>query len=137
MADSKTLDKLLIDFLEYLEVERQVSGYTIRNYHHYLRRFIDWMKRRVKNPKAGDISLQVVTKYRLFLSRYVDEKGNPLSRTTQSYHVIALRSWFKWMALALRKRLASRQRLRLAADSCHIRPMTVCRSDPQRTRRRC
>lgn len=98
MADSKVLDKLLIDFLEYLEVERQVSGYTIRNYHHYLRRFIDWMKKRHKKPKAGDISLQTVTKYRLYLSRYVDEKGNPLSRTTQSYHVIALRSWFKWMA---------------------------------------
>jgi len=91
-------ESLLVDYLEHMEVERQVSRYTIRNYQHYIRRFIEWIKASHKKLTVEKLTLKDITKYRLFLSRYIDEKGNPLSRTTQAYHVIALRSWFKWMS---------------------------------------
>ena len=97
MADNSNIDKLMIDFLEHLEVERQVSPYTIRNYHHYLIRFRDWFVKAYPNGTISDITLQTITKYRVYLSRLADDKGRTLSKTTQSYHVIALRSWFKWM----------------------------------------
>lgn len=97
MADSNQLNKLLIDFLEYLEVEKQVSPYTIRNYHHYLRRFMEWFATYDPLTPVSGIDLKSVTKYRVYLSRLADERGKTLSKSTQAYHVIALRSWFKWM----------------------------------------
>jgi site-specific recombinase XerD len=41
--------------------------------------------------------LTTIKNYRLYLARLTDEKGKGLSRVTQSYHVIALRSFFKWL----------------------------------------
>lgn len=97
MSDNNSLDQLLIRYLEYLEVERQVSQYTIRNYHHYLKRFVEFLEERnlEKHPRVIDQDL--ISQYRVMLSRYIDEQGKTLSRATQSYHVIALRSWLKWM----------------------------------------
>ncbi|OGV96378.1 hypothetical protein A2W24_04570 [Microgenomates group bacterium RBG_16_45_19] len=97
MADNNELKKLLLDFLEYLEVERQVSPYTIRNYDHYLRRFLDWYHGYNPAMDLKGISLTTVTKYRVYLSRLTDGHQQTLSKATQAYHVIALRSWFKWM----------------------------------------
>ncbi|KKQ80050.1 MAG: hypothetical protein UT01_C0021G0001, partial [Candidatus Daviesbacteria bacterium GW2011_GWA1_38_7] len=37
-----TLDSLVKDFLEYLELEKNSSQKTIRNYHHYLERFLEF-----------------------------------------------------------------------------------------------
>jgi site-specific recombinase XerD len=61
-----------------------------------LRRFIDWF------VQAGHADLKqldgdILRKYRVFLSRYSDEQGRVLSKKTQSYHIIALRSWLKWL----------------------------------------
>ena len=97
MADSNQLDQLLIRYLEYLEVERQVSQYTIRNYHHYLKRFLGWLQEMNLPAKASAIDLDMISKYRMYLSRYTDDKAKTLSKVTQSYHVISIRSWLKWM----------------------------------------
>ncbi|MFZ5376747.1 MAG: tyrosine-type recombinase/integrase [Patescibacteria group bacterium] len=86
----------MIDFLESLEVERNVSRLTIRNYSHYLRRFCDWFKNEGYND-LQKLDQEVLRKYRIFLARYVDEQNRTLSKKTQSYHVIALRSWLKWL----------------------------------------
>ncbi len=86
----------LIDFLEHLEVERNVSRLTIRNYRHYLNRFIDWFKDRGLTD-LKQLDQDVLRKYRVYLARYVDDQERVLSKRTQSYHVIALRSWFKWL----------------------------------------
>ena len=89
-------EKSLIDFLESLEVEKNLSRLTIRNYAHYLRRFNDWFR----NEGFSDLTsldLDVLRKYRVYLARYQDEQGRTLSKKTQSFHIIALRSWFKWM----------------------------------------
>jgi len=85
----------MIDFLEHLEVERNLSQLTLRNYGHYLRRFIDWFKDE-QHQKITDLDLELVRKYRVFLSRYTDEHGETLAKSTQSYHIIALRAWLKW-----------------------------------------
>lgn len=89
-------DKLLIDFLEYLEVERNVSRLTIRNYGHYLRRFIAWLKEQNQTSLAA-VNQEIIRQYRVYLSRWTDEKGQTLAKKTQSFYIIALRSWFKWL----------------------------------------
>ena len=97
MAFSTKPGQALEDFLEHLEVERNVSRLTIRNYRHYIKRFIEWFKA-AGYQDLKELDTEKMRKYRVYLSRYVDEKtGKTLSKRTQSYYIIALRSWLKWM----------------------------------------
>ncbi|MBU0670539.1 tyrosine-type recombinase/integrase, partial [Patescibacteria group bacterium] len=89
------LKDLKTEFLEYLEIERNRSQATIKNYDFYLERFLEWSK--LTDP--AKIDLPVVKNYRLYLNRMTDEKtGEPLKKNTQNYHVIALRSFLKYLA---------------------------------------
>src|ERR1700676_5232797 len=86
--------KLKTDFLEYLEIEQNRSQKTIANYDHYLTRLIDF---------AGDIDISEVTpelirKWRLWLNRLGTNVSDELQKTTQNYHLIALRSFLKYCA---------------------------------------
>jgi site-specific recombinase XerD len=101
------LDRLVKDFLEYLEIERNVSQLTIRNYAHYLHRFLGFLAglsptppssgvKTVKSLTNKDITNDTIREYRLYLSRYVDKYGISLKRVTQNYHLIALRSFLKY-----------------------------------------
>lgn len=96
MATSTLPQSALIEFLEHLEVERNVSRLTIRNYSHYIRRFMDWFAEH-GHTDLTELDLDVIRGYRVFLARYQDDQGRTLSKTTQSYHIIALRSWLKYL----------------------------------------
>ncbi|KKR27998.1 MAG: Tyrosine recombinase XerC [Candidatus Woesebacteria bacterium GW2011_GWA1_39_8] len=85
------------DFLEYLQVERGSSPLTIRNYRHYLNRFILWMESQHIHEGLKDINPEVVRSFRVYLSNLPDGTGSTLSRRTQGYHVIAMRSFLKWL----------------------------------------
>ena len=85
------------EFLDYLQVERGSSPLTIRNYKHYLKRFINWLVERGIRQELKDINQDVVRQYRVYLSQLSDRKGGSLSRRTQGYHAIALRSFLKWL----------------------------------------
>ncbi len=89
-----TVKDLKSQFLEYMEIEKNRSPKTIENYNHYLTRFISFAK--VENPR--DITEETIRKYRLTLNRTTDERGKPLKKVTQNYHVIALRSFLKYLA---------------------------------------
>lgn len=89
------LHKLLQEFLEYLELERNVSRLTIRNYKHYMERFLGFLGGQVPSP--SDITSDKIREYRLFLSRYADAHEMTLKRVTQNYHLIALRSFLKFL----------------------------------------
>jgi len=91
------LDRLIEEFLENLEIERNCSPLTIRNYRHYLNRFSSWLKRNNLQGEPGSINLEIIKKYRVFLARFNTPNGIPLSRSTQSYHVIALRAFLRWL----------------------------------------
>lgn len=85
------------EFLEYLEVERGSSPLTIRNYKHYLGRFIHWLSLEGIRQNLKDINSEVVRAYRVYISRQPDGKGGSLSRRTQGYHAIALRSFLRYL----------------------------------------
>ncbi len=91
----KKLSALITDFLEYLEIEKGRSEATLRNYDFYLKRFSAW----ARNPSPSRITTDLVRMYRLWLNRYHDPKDNQqLSTKTQNYHLIALRSFLKYLA---------------------------------------
>lgn len=96
MALSTNPQKALLTFVEHLEVERNVSRLTIRNYSHYLRRFNEWFLNE-GYADLKELNQDVVRSYRVYLSRYEDDIGRTLSKRTQSYYIIALRSWLKFM----------------------------------------
>ncbi len=84
------------NFLESIEVERNLSPLTVRNYNLYLERFVQWFASQGLKD-LSQINQDVVRKYRVYLSRYIDEQSRTLCKRTQSYYVIALRSWLKWL----------------------------------------
>jgi site-specific recombinase XerD len=90
-------DQLIDEFLEYMEIERQASPLTIRNYRHYLYRFSAWLKQNFPQVRPGSLNLQIIKKYRVFLARYTALNGKNLLPITQTYHVIALRALLKWL----------------------------------------
>ncbi len=88
------MKKLIQEFLEYLEIERGRSINTVQNYDFYLRRFVSWAK--IKSP--SQVELELIRRYRLWLNRETDHQGRPLKKSTQNYHLIALRSFLKYLA---------------------------------------
>lgn len=91
------LDKHINTFLEYLEIEKNSSKLTIRNYRFYLKRFSDWLALNYPQTTLKKINIDLIRKYRIWLSDYVDNKGITLMRVTQSYHIIALRSFLRFL----------------------------------------
>jgi len=100
------LEKDLQDFLTYLEVEKQRSLLTIRNYGYYLQRFINFAKERAVT-RSEEITLPLVNKYRQMLNRLLDRENRPLKKVTQNYHIIALRAFLKYLAKKDRKVLSA------------------------------
>lgn len=92
------LPALVNEFLEYLEIERNLSPLTIRDYRHYLTSFCDWSKANSPILKPQDLTLEVVRKYRVYLAHYNSPNGNlPIKKVTQNYYVIALRSFLRYL----------------------------------------
>jgi len=90
------LSTLVRHFLEYLEVERNVSKLTIRNYEHYLNVLIEFLHQDIgRAPQITDIDKDTVRRFRLQLSRSAGV-GGEMKSVTQGYYVIALRSFLKW-----------------------------------------
>ena len=97
MSTSTLPRESAINFLEHLEVERNLSPLTVRNYGHYLNRFVDWFQNQGGKKDLKELDQEVLRKFRVYLNRYTDRHDDPLSKKTQSYHIIALRSWLKWL----------------------------------------
>lgn len=88
-------DKAKTDFLEYLEIEQNRSQKTIANYDHYLTRLLDFTGNELR---VGDITPEVVRKWRLWLARLGTNVADELQKNTQNYHLIALRNFLKFCA---------------------------------------
>ncbi len=86
---------MILDYVEHLEVEGGRAARTAENYTRYLERLVEF---------AGDIPVDQITqelvrKYRLWLNRHVNERGEPMALITQSYHLIALRGFLRYLSL--------------------------------------
>jgi site-specific recombinase XerD len=88
-------NKAKTDFLEYLEVEQNRSQKTIINYDHYLTRLLDFSGNELQ---VSDIDAELVRKWRLWLNRLGTNVSDELQKTTQNYHLIALRGFLRFCA---------------------------------------
>lgn len=98
------LSALVDEFLEYLEIERNLSPLTIRDYRHYLETFLDWSKKQSPVGKPSDVTVEMIRKYRVYLAHYNSPnpstssgQARPLAKVTQNYYIIALRSFLRYL----------------------------------------
>ena len=90
------LSNYKIQFLEYLEIERGRSIKTVRNYDHYISRFLAHTK--IQNPEA--LTEESVRAFRMFLNREPGSQKNvTMKRRTQNYYLIALRAFLKFLRM--------------------------------------
>ena len=82
------IQQLLADYLSYLEIEKNRSPKTRENYERYLNVFLDFAK--ITSPE--EITDPLVRDFRMSLAR------RDMKRITQSYYVIALRNFLKYLA---------------------------------------
>jgi len=92
------LDQLKREFLEHVEIEKGNSLKTVNNYDHYISRFFEFAK--INNP--SEITDDKIREFRLFLNRQPGVKvrgqqSGTLKKNTQNYHLIAIRSFLKYM----------------------------------------
>ncbi|MCK9393486.1 MAG: tyrosine-type recombinase/integrase [Candidatus Paceibacterota bacterium] len=90
----KAIIKHIPDFLDYCEIERGLSSKTQENYSRYLKKFSDWLINTHKEDlKPHELTPEIIWDYRLYLARFKDrQSGKILSKLTQNYYLIALRS---------------------------------------------
>ncbi|MEK7552562.1 MAG: site-specific tyrosine recombinase/integron integrase [Patescibacteria group bacterium] len=84
----REIERWLKEFLEYLEIERGRSLKTVANYERYLRLLIKFGNLR----EPADFTTEVIREFRLWLNR------RNLKKNTQNYHLIALRTFLKYLA---------------------------------------
>lgn len=95
------MKKLVRQYLEYLEVEKNRSPQTIDNYQRYLRRFF---------TSFSELNLDNIRKFRIFLNR------QGINKKTQNYYLIALRGFLSYLAKRDIKALAP-EKIELAKES--------------------
>lgn len=92
------LEQLKREFLEHVEIEKGNSLKTVNNYDHYLSRFFEFAN--ISDPQQ--ITDDKIREFRLYLNRQPGVKirgqqASTLKKNTQNYHLIALRSFLKYM----------------------------------------
>ncbi len=111
------LEPLIDDFLEYLEVEKGRSPLTIREYRHYLSRFLSWLRENTKTTEPDDITSELIRRYRLYLAHLRNPDGALLKRITQSYHIIALRAFLRYVLVQRNISTLSPDKIELPKES--------------------
>lgn len=92
-------------FLEYCELDRNLSQKTVRMYSYYLQFFQNWLHTNTKSKAhdlnsfdVTDITEDLIRDFRLHLSReYFNPYKGELKRQTQNYFLVALRSFFRYL----------------------------------------
>ena len=88
------INKLIKEFREYLEIEKNCAIKTVKNYEFYLNRFLDFTK--IKT--CEQISIKNIKKFRLWLNRQKNQRGKTIKKKTQNHYLIALRAFLKYLA---------------------------------------
>jgi site-specific recombinase XerD len=87
-------------FLEYCELDKNLTLRSVRMYTYYIHLFRDWL---LKEKEAEDVDVEKLTdedirKFRLYIShQYKNPSKGELKRQTQNYFLVALRSLFRFL----------------------------------------
>lgn len=96
----------VLRFLEYCELDRNLSVKTVRMYGYYLQFFQSWLLTSTGSEdfEVEKIDENIVRNFRLYLShQYKNPFKGDLKRQTQNYFLVALRSFFRFL---IKKKIA-------------------------------
>lgn len=84
----------LLDYLDWLELEKGLSQNSQKNYSNFLKSFFEFLKvNSLDELKPKELTPDHIWKYRLFLSRqYKKNSTGFLKRSSQNHYLVALRS---------------------------------------------
>lgn len=102
MPTTATLDKLAVKYLEFCEIEKNLSQSTIKMYDFYLRDFLEFAARTLGKTETlpTDIDADLVRKYRLELNRRLSSRSsNEYKKSTQKTFLVALRAFLKYLVV--------------------------------------
>ncbi len=120
----KELDYWIGQFVLYLQVERNYSPLTVRNYQAYLGEFYDFLVRqgKIDIPTLANLTLENIDSYRVFLSnKMLNERQKIfLSAKTQNYYLIALRGLLRFLIKKGVKPKITPDQITLAKTSPHL-----------------
>ncbi len=95
----KPIIEHLDEFFQYLDIEKGLSPKSQEAYGRFLSRFSDWLE---KSENQELLPHQLTDKhiwdYRVHLSKKKNYKGEPISKKTRNYYLIALRSLLNFFA---------------------------------------
>lgn len=93
------IKEAVLRFLEYCELDRNLSLKTVRMYGYYLQFFQSWLLKDGKSDFAVEnIDDNIIRNFRLYLSHeYKNKFKGELKRQTQNYFLVALRSFFRYL----------------------------------------
>lgn len=90
----------IFQFLEYCELDKNLSPKTIKMYSYYLNFFKSWLEKTTKEKDfpVEKITEETIRRFRLYLSReYFNLYKGELKKQTQNYFLVALRSFFRFL----------------------------------------
>jgi len=94
------LKDAVLNFLEYCELDKNLSQKTVKMYGYYLNFFQGWL---LKKEQKDDFDIEkidenIIRDFRLFLSnQYKNPYKGGLKKQTQNYFLVALRSFFRYL----------------------------------------
>ncbi|MCF7795609.1 tyrosine-type recombinase/integrase [Patescibacteria group bacterium] len=88
------IQKLIDDFILYLEVTKNRSLKTVENYRRYLNRFFN----SIDIKKISELTKNHVDNFILDLRRSKGSNENKTKTSTRNYHLIAIRMFLKYLA---------------------------------------
>lgn len=102
------LKEAILRFLEYCELDRNLSLKTVRMYGYYLQFFQSWLLNSITNRKTAEVKKtdidvekideNIIRNFRLYLShQYKNPYKGEIKRQTQNYFLVALRSLFRYL----------------------------------------
>lgn len=97
-----SLKEAIIKYLEFCEIDKNLTQNTIKMYDFYLNDFSDWARSYLNKEQVQlkDLSIELVKKYRINLNRRVSGKTNEeFKRSTQNVFLIALRAFLKYLVI--------------------------------------
>jgi site-specific recombinase XerD len=119
---TNTLD-LVTQYLEYCEIEKNLSQNTIKMYHFYLMDFLEWAADFLGKEKivTKDLTYALIKKYRLNLNRRVSGKSHTgFKKSTQRTFLVAIRAFLKYLIVEKGLDVVSPDQIILGKTEGHI-----------------
>lgn len=94
------INEAVKQFLDYCEIDKNLSQRTIKMYSYYLTFFKDWVILNYKDDSypVEKIDENTIRDFRLYLSRnYNNPHKGTLKRQTQNYFLVAIRSFLRYL----------------------------------------